>query len=98
MRFAPLTGDFRVACTTNRSGLQRPFIWNPLTGNRVDLRVDDLKGEITPVDWSADCRQLLLWQVYQAVDLFYLYDIATGAITKLHFPPGAYNRVYFGSK
>ena len=54
IRFAPLAGDFRVACTTNRSGLQRPLIWNPSTGDRVDLRVDDLDGEITPVDWSAD--------------------------------------------
>jgi len=96
IRFAPLAGDFRVACTTNRSGLQRPLIWNPSTGDHVDLRVDDLDGEITPVDWSADGQQLLLWQVYQAVERFYLYDIASGAITELHFPSGAYNRVYFG--
>jgi pimeloyl-ACP methyl ester carboxylesterase len=95
IRFAPLAGDFRVACTTNRSGLQRPLIWNPSSGERVDLSVHDLEGEITPVDWSADGQQLLLWQIYQAVDQFYLYDIASGAIAKLHFPSGAYNRVYF---
>jgi pimeloyl-ACP methyl ester carboxylesterase len=94
--FAPLAGDFRVACSTNRSGLQRPLIWNPSTGDRVDLRVNDLDGEITPVDWSADGQQLLLWQVYQAVERFYLYNIASGAIAELHFPSGAYNRVYFG--
>jgi dipeptidyl aminopeptidase/acylaminoacyl peptidase len=96
IRFAPLAGDFRVACTTNRPGLQRPLIWNPSTGDHVDLCVDDLDGEIIPVDWSADGQQLLLWQVYQAVERFYLYDITSGAITELHFPPGAYNRVYFG--
>jgi dipeptidyl aminopeptidase/acylaminoacyl peptidase len=96
VRFAPLAGDFRVACTANRSGLQRPLIWDPSTGERVDLSVDDLDGEITPVDWSADGQQLLLWQVYQAVERFYLYTIASGAIAKLDFPSGAYNRVYFG--
>jgi dienelactone hydrolase len=93
--FAPLAGDFRVACTTNRSGVQRPLLWNPSSGERVDLRVHDLEGEIAPVDWSADGKQLLLWQVYQAVDQFYLYDIASGAMAELHFPSGAYNRVYF---
>jgi dipeptidyl aminopeptidase/acylaminoacyl peptidase len=95
IRFAPLAGDLRVACTTNRSGLQRPFIWNPSTGERVDLRVNDLGGEITPVDWSTNGQQLLMWQVYRAVERFYLYDIASGAIAERHFPSGAYNRVYF---
>lgn len=94
--FAPLAGDLRVACSTNRSGLQTPLIWNPSTGERVDLRVDDLDGEITPVDWSADGQQLLLWQVYRALERFYLYDLATGAFSELQFPPGGYNRVYFG--
>jgi pimeloyl-ACP methyl ester carboxylesterase len=96
IRFAPITGDFRVACATNRSGLQRPLIWNPSTGERFDLPVHVLKGAIAPVDWSTDGQQLLLWQVYQAVDRFYLYDIASGAITELQFPSGAYNGIYFG--
>jgi len=95
IRFAPVDGDFRVACTTNVSGLQRPLIWNPSTGERVDLHLD-LGGEITPIDWSADGQQLLLWQVYHAVERFYLYDVASDAVRELNFPPGAYNRVYFG--
>jgi WD40 repeat protein len=94
--FAPLAGDFRIACSTNQSGMQRPLIWNPSTGDRVDLRVHDLEGEITPGDWSADGQQLLLSQVYRAVERFYLYDIVSGAITELQFPSGAYNRVCFG--
>ena len=53
--------------------------------------------EITPGDWSTDGQQLLLWQVYQAVDRFYLYDIASAAIAELRFPSGAYSGVYFGS-
>jgi dipeptidyl aminopeptidase/acylaminoacyl peptidase len=92
----PLAGDFRVACTTNLSGRHRPFIWDPSREERVDLRVHDLDGEVTPVDWSADGQQLLLCQVYQAVERFYVYDIASGAIAELHLPSGAYNRVYFG--
>jgi pimeloyl-ACP methyl ester carboxylesterase len=96
IRFAPLASDFRVACATNRSGLQRPFIWNPSTGERFDLPVHVLKGAIAPVDWSADSQKLLLWRVYQAVDRFYLYDITSGAIKELQFPSGAYNGIYFG--
>jgi pimeloyl-ACP methyl ester carboxylesterase len=96
IRFAPLAGDFRVACSTNDSGLERPLIWNPSTGDRVDLHAIDLEGEITPVDWSADGQQLLLWQAYQAVERFYIYDVASGTIGKLQTPSGAFNRVYFG--
>jgi dienelactone hydrolase len=97
IRFAPLASDFRVACATNRSGLQRPLIWNPSTGERFDLPIHLLKGAIAPVDWSTDGQQLLLWQVYQAVDRFYLYDIDSAAIVALGFPSGAYNGVYFSS-
>src|SRR5215831_5171665 len=50
--FPPLAGDFRVACTTNGSGLQRPLVWDPSSGERINLCVDDLEGEITPVDRS----------------------------------------------
>jgi dienelactone hydrolase len=96
IRFAPLASDPRVACATNRSGLQRPLIWNPSTGERFDLPIQILKGAIAPVDWSTDGQQLLLWQVYQAVDRFYLYDIASAAIAELQLPPGAYNGVFFG--
>jgi pimeloyl-ACP methyl ester carboxylesterase len=96
IRFAPLAGDFRVACATNRSGFQRPFIWNPSTRERFDLPVHVLKGALAPVDWSADGQQLILWRVYQAVDRFYLCDINSGAIKELQFPSGAYNGIYFG--
>jgi hypothetical protein len=96
IRFARLAGDFRVACATNRSGLQRPLTWNPSTGERFDLPVDVLKGAIASVDWSTNGQQLLLWQVYQAVDRFYLYDITSDAITELQFPSGAYSGIYFG--
>ena len=94
IRFAPFT--VTSTCATNRSGLQRPLIWNPSTGERLDFYIHVLKGAIAPVDWSTDGQQLLLWQVYQAVDRFYLYDIASGAITELQFPSGAYNGIYFG--
>jgi dipeptidyl aminopeptidase/acylaminoacyl peptidase len=97
IRFTPRPGDFRVACATNRSGLRRPFVWNVSTGDRIELAIDDLEGEIAPVDWSSDGQQLLLWQVYQAVDRFYLYSLAAGALVELRCPPGAYERVYFGS-
>src|SRR5574339_369563 len=34
--FSPKSGDLRLMGTTNRSGLNRPFIWNPRTDERMD--------------------------------------------------------------
>ncbi len=52
--FSPQPGDFRLTGTTNRSGLKRPFIWNPRTNERTDLDLPGLAGEVVPLDWSPD--------------------------------------------
>ncbi len=46
--FSPLASDARLLATTNHSGVQRPLLWNPLTGERRDLPLDSLQGEIRP--------------------------------------------------
>ena len=37
--FSPIQGDNRVLAVTNKSGYPRPFIWNPLTGERRELNL-----------------------------------------------------------
>lgn len=48
--FAPQPGDLRMAGTTSRSGVNRPFLWNLRTGARIDLQCSALSGEVVPVD------------------------------------------------
>lgn len=99
--FSPRPGDFRLAGTTNRTGLKRPFIWNPRTGERIDLDFTTLPGEIFPLDWSSDGKRLLLCQFNQAVQQLYLYDLSSHALRKLNHPSGTFGffaglGTYFG--
>jgi hypothetical protein len=80
--FSPQPGDLRMAGTTNRSGVKRPFIWNPHTNERVDLDFPALTGEVFPLDWSADGKRLLLCQFTQAVQQLYLYELTTQTLTR----------------
>ena len=99
--FSPRPGDLRMAGTTNRSGVKRPLIWNPRTGERIDLDFRDLTGEIFPLDWSPDGEYLLLCQFTQAVQQLYLYHLTTQTLTKLNHPGGTFGffagvGTYFG--
>ena len=99
--FSPRPGDLRLAGTTNRSGLKRPFIWNPRTNERIDLDLPGLTGEVVPLDWSHDGRRLLLSQFTQAIQQLYLYDLTTQTFTKLDHPSGTFGiyaiaGTYFG--
>lgn len=100
--FSPQPGDLRLTGTTNRSGLKRPFIWNPRTNERLDLDFPDLTGEVVPLDWSPDGKWLLLCQFNQAIQQLYLYDLKDQMLRKLDHPSGTYGLpfasvgVYFG--
>ena len=101
--FPPQAGDLRLAGTTNRSGVKRPFIWNPRTEERVDLDFPDLSGEVFPLDWSPDGKRLLLCQFTQAVQQLYLYELTAQTLTKLDHPSGTFGLfavagTYFGTE
>ena len=88
--FSPLVGDMRMLATSNRSGVKRPLLWNPHTGERTYLDLDHLIGDVEPLDWSADGRRLLLCRFSEAVHHLYIYDLATNAVTPLEHPGGSY--------
>jgi dipeptidyl aminopeptidase/acylaminoacyl peptidase len=90
LAFSTRSGDLRLAGTTNRSGDKRPFVWNPRTGERIDLDLPELAGEVYPIDWLAEADRLLLCQFQQAAQQFYLYDLTTPALTKLNHPGGTF--------
>ncbi len=93
-RFSPLDGDARVAAVSTRTGVRRPLLWNPRTGERSDLQLDTVAGDIEIVDWSPDGSHLLLCQFSNAVHQFYSYDLADNSYTRLNHPAGTYG--FFG--
>jgi len=93
--FARLAGDTRMLAATNRSGVKRPLIWNPRTGERRDLALGELEGEVVPVDWSPDGRRVLLCQFAAAVQRLYIYDLRGDTLTRLDHPAGTFEEIYF---
>jgi dipeptidyl aminopeptidase/acylaminoacyl peptidase len=90
-------GDPRLAGTTNRSGFVRPLIWHPRSGERHDLLVDELDGDVAPLDWSIDGNRLLLLQTSRARHRLWTYDVARDDLHALEHPSGNYGSgAYFG--
>ena len=88
--FSPLPDDPRLLAMTSRSGFKQPFLWNPLTAERIDLECGDLPGEIVPLDWSPDGATILLGQLHRGQEQLYGYRLADQALTRLQHPKGTF--------
>jgi len=88
--FSPVSGDLRLLATTDRTGVKRPLIWNPRTGERTDLALGELEGEIIPLDWSSDGGRVLLCQFNRAVQQLTIYDLLSATLTSLDHPGGRF--------
>jgi len=97
LAFSPVQGDMRVVGTTDRSGVKRPLLWNVRTGERIDIVLSELEGEVEPLDWSQDGENLLLCQYVQAVEHLYLYNLSNKTLTALQHPQGTFSSLYFVS-
>ena len=60
VRFSPADGDSRILAATTRSGYVRPVIWDPRSGERHEIELSGLDGDVQPLDWSHDTRQILV--------------------------------------
>ena len=85
---APVAGDRRVAATSNRSGRDRPLLWDPTTGDRRDLDVD-VDGDVTILDWSDDGRFLLLGVSDRATESLWRFDINGGGCEQIDVGGGS---------
>lgn len=95
--FSPIAGDMRFLATTNRGGYSRPLIWNPRTNERLDIALDELEGEVYPLDWSNDGKRLILKQYYQAVQRLFVYDLEHAVLKRLEHPAyGFIGTAFFG--
>jgi dipeptidyl aminopeptidase/acylaminoacyl peptidase len=87
--FAPIDGDCRILASSTHSGFTRPVIWDPRSGDRQDLVLDGLTGDVAPLDWSADAGRVLVCQLAGAQRL-YVQDLGTGELRRLEHPAGTY--------
>lgn len=90
VRFSPVPGDQRVLLNTERSGYARPAIWEPLTGARIDFDLEELAGDVLPLDWAPQQERVLLVHVEDGVQRLLLLDTSTGAISVVRSGTGSY--------
>ena len=95
--FSPISGDQRILATSNKSGAQRPLIWDTVAGTRVDLDVAGLEGDVAAWGWSPDAKHVLLCQISRASQQLWLYEVATATLTKLNHPAGTLDSACFQS-
>ena len=88
--FSPLAGDFRLLASSTLTGYSRPFIWNPMTGERIELSLPGLSGDVSPVEWSNDGKRILLVESHLARQRMAIYDTDSGRLTRLNHPDGVY--------
>jgi dipeptidyl aminopeptidase/acylaminoacyl peptidase len=87
--FSPVAGDMRLLLSTTRyGGFVRPVVWEPRSGERRDLELAEVEGELAPLDWSPDGARLLLLQTHRAERRLYTYDLGAGKLTRLDHPAG----------
>jgi dipeptidyl aminopeptidase/acylaminoacyl peptidase len=86
--FSPVPGDGRVAVLHERTGLLRPAVWDPLTGERTDLALD-LPGDVDVAGWWPDAGSLLLIHTHLGRDQLYRLHLPDGRLARLDHEPGS---------
>jgi hypothetical protein len=86
--WSPVAGDQRLVIRHELAGCSRPALWDVETGERTDLEVGDLPGEIEALGWWPDASAVLVVQFHDATNRLHRYDISTGAHTPIDHPDG----------
>jgi dipeptidyl aminopeptidase/acylaminoacyl peptidase len=80
--FSPIPGDARLAITHERTGEERPAVWDPRTGELMDLELE-LVGPVEAIDWWPDGGSLLLLQLVEGRHRLHRYRLDTGRVEQL---------------
>ncbi len=94
---SPIMGDQRRLAMSNKTGVMRPLVWDPLTGDRKNLDVGTHHGDVIAMDWSPDAQRVLLCQNDKAATQLWLLDLKTSALTKVNHPEGTIENAFFQS-
>ena len=75
--FCPVPGDSRLLAVTNRTGIETMLLWDPISGERIDLTWPELTGSTRAFDWSPDGSRVVLRTFEQAKQQFYVCEVAS---------------------
>jgi dipeptidyl aminopeptidase/acylaminoacyl peptidase len=92
---SPLRGDPRLLATTTQTGIETLLIWNPRTGERMDLSFENVTGSVRAFDWSPDGNYILFRTLNSAVQQLYLYNLFTGETIPWRYSDGINFGPYF---
>jgi pimeloyl-ACP methyl ester carboxylesterase len=85
--WSPVPGDRRLAVVHEREDLERPAIWDPVTGERRDLTFD-LPGVVFPVDWWPDASALLLVHCHDGRNELFRFELSSGELARIPHDEG----------
>ncbi len=85
-QWSPVVGDLRLIILHERTGLERPVIWDVATDSEIVV-VLDLPGEVN-ADWYPDGRSLLISHDHRGRTELHRYDIASKRLERLPTEPG----------
>ncbi len=88
--FSPVRDDARLLATSNATGPERALVWDARTGARLDLPADASDGDIVPLDWSSDGREVLLCRIHAAVQSLLVWNLEANELRELDHPVGAF--------
>jgi len=92
---APVSGETRYLASSNESGVVRPIIWDPRTGERVDFGFPDVAGDLIPVAWTPNLESVLLYGVHEAETRVEQLNIESGSLSPFPHPAGTLGNLYF---
>ena len=58
--WSPARGVRRLAFMHERTGIERPGVWDLDARERIDLPMDDVDGPVLPIGWTSDGGRLLV--------------------------------------
>jgi dipeptidyl aminopeptidase/acylaminoacyl peptidase len=80
--WSPVSGDQRLAFTSELGAFERPAIWDVRDGDRRDLEID-LPSGVFPVRWWGDAAALLCRHEHEGRTQLVRIDTTTGAAATL---------------
>ncbi|WP_240529108.1 S9 family peptidase [Streptomyces antioxidans] len=85
--FAPVHGDTRLLVGHQRRGRWEPLVWDVISGEQWDLKLD-LPGDVS-TEWYPDGDGLLVVHDFQARSELYRYDLGARELIRLESPAGS---------
>lgn len=88
--FQPLPDSKLLLLAANRSGDRRPELWDVRTGERQELALGAVEGEMTPVGWMLDGQGFLILCQAGAEQELYIYDLPSQSLLSVEHGGGTF--------